>query len=210
MKAFTPLEKRAKESVKISCKALAARKHIFLTGFTLVEVLVAACIFFILVGTAFVVMDAGISSWFAGDIETNIRREIIKAIIPMERELKSTRAAQTNLASGTSSDTITFSVPQDNDADGTILDAQASIEWSSDADAAAPWTITYSLNGNNEIIKTTSTGGVSVLARHISSLLFTRPISPVNVLQVDIGAAAQNTKGRVYNDVGQIIIKMRN
>ncbi|MCK9573231.1 MAG: hypothetical protein M0R20_02365 [Candidatus Omnitrophica bacterium] len=179
-------------------------------AFTLVEVLVAACIFFILVGTAFVVMDAGISSWFAGDIETNLRREIIKAIIPMERELKSTTAAQTNLASGTSSNTITFSIPQDNDADGTILDTQAAIEWSSDADAAAPWTITYSLNGNNEIIKTTSAGDVSVLARHINSLLFTRPISPVNVLQVDIGATAQNAKGRVYNDVGQIIIKMRN
>jgi type II secretory pathway component PulJ len=210
MKAFTPVEKCVRKSAKASCSAHAARKHIFLTGFTLIEVIVALGIFFILASTAFVVMEAGTSSWFAGDIETGLRREIIKAIIPMERELKLTRASQTNLASGAASNSITFSIPQDNDADGTILDAQANIEWSSDADAVAPWTITYSLNGNNEIIRTTSTGGVSVLARNIISLQFTRPISPVNILQVDISAQRQNRKGRVFNDVGQLIVKMRN
>jgi type II secretory pathway component PulJ len=190
-------------------KASALRRN-FSKGFTFVEVLVAVCIFFILVAMAFVLLDSGTSSWFAGDVETGLRREIVKAAMPMEKELKLTRAAQTNLASGTTSASITFSVPQDNDADGTILDSSANIEWSSDSDAASPWTITYSLNADNEIIRTTSAGSTSVLARNITSLQFTRPVSPANILQVDISAQAQDRKGRTFTDVGQLVIKMRN
>lgn len=190
-------------------KAGALRRN-FSKGFTFVEVLVAVCIFFILVAMAFVLLDSGTKSWFAGDIETRLRREIVKAVMPMEKELKLTRASQTNLASGAASTSITFSIPQDNDADGTILDSSANIEWSNDSAAASPWTITYSLNANNEIIRTTSAGSTSVLARNITSLQFTRPVSPVNILQIDISAQAQDRKGRTFADVGQLVIKMRN
>lgn len=191
MKAFISLEKRAKEPAKVSCRA-----------FTLVEMLVAACIFFILVAMAFLVLNSGVSSWLAGDVEVDLRRELVKAIVSMEKELKLTRASQTNLASGAVSNSLTFAIPQDINGDGTILDATGQVEWS-------PNRVTYSLNANGEIIRTT-TARASVLARNITRLTFTRPVSPVNILQVDISAQRQNIKGRIFTDTGQLIIKMRN
>lgn len=172
-------------------------------AFTLVEVLVAACIFFILVGAAFLVLNSGINSWLAGNVEVDLRRQLVSAVGPMEKELKETRAAETNLASGATSNSLTFALPADTNGDGTILDSNGQVEWSTDL-------VTYSLNANGEIVRTTTNGSQSILARNITSLQFTRPVSPVNILQVDIGAEGQNTKGRVFNDVGQFIIKMRN
>ncbi|MDD4954469.1 MAG: hypothetical protein PHP17_00300 [Candidatus Omnitrophica bacterium] len=201
-RSFAPLEKRAKESVKISCKALAARKHIFLTGFTLAELLVVVCIFFILIAAAFLVLNSGINSWLTGDVEVSLRRELVKAVIPMEKELKFTQAAQTNLASGSTSNTITFAIPADIDSDGTILNSAGRIEWSPDL-------ITYSLNANGEIVRTTP-AATSILARNITGLQFTRPVSPVNVIEVNVTATRQNSKGRVFTDAAQFIIKMRN
>lgn len=171
-------------------------------AFTLVEILVAVCIFFILIGAAFLVLNTGVSAWLAGDVEVQLRRELVKAITPMEKELKLTRAAQTNLASGTTSNTITFAIPADIDNDGTILDSTGQVEWSPDL-------VTYSLNANGEIVRTTA-AGTTILARNITSLQFTRPVSPVNILQVDISARKQNIKGRVFTDISQFIIKMRN
>ena len=119
----------------------------------------------------------------------------------MERELKETRPAQTSLASGSSSASLTFRIPQDTDGDGTILDSLGNIEWSPQ--------ITYALNGSHQITRTAS-GATTVMANNISVLQFTRPLSPVNILQVDITASKNTTFGRQIQDLGQITFEMRN
>jgi len=170
-------------------------------GFTLIEIIFGVGIFLILILAIFAVMNVGVGAWFTGDVSVQLRQEIIKAFTKMEKELKETRPAQVSLTIGTSSSSLTFKIPQDNNGDGTILDSFGNIEWSGD--------ITYALNGANEITRTAS-GVTSVLARNVVNLQFTRPTSPVNLLQIDITAQKVSAQGRTIQDTGQIMIKMRN
>jgi len=170
-------------------------------GFTLIEVLFGVAIFLILILAIFAVMNVGIGAWFTGDVSVELRQEIIMAFTAMEKELKETRPAQISLTIGTSSPSLTFKIPQDNNNDGTILDSFGNIEWSGN--------ITYALNGANEITRTAS-GVTSVLAHNVVNLQFSRPTSPVNLLQIDITARKVSAQGKTVQDAGQIMIKMRN
>jgi len=170
-------------------------------GLTLIEILVATVIFTILIFAVFQVMEVGRSSWFRADVVVELRQEIIKTFMRMESELKETRPAQISLGSGTSGSSLTFKIPQDNNGDGTILDASGNIEWSGN--------ITYALNGANQITRTAS-GLTSILANNVVSLQFTRPTSPVNILQIDITVRKTSVLGTQLQDTGQIMIKMRN
>lgn len=173
-------------------------------GFTLIEIIFGVGIFLILVLAIFAVMNVGIGAWFSSDVSVQLRQEIIKAFTKMEKELKETRpaSAQIDLGIDSSSHSLRFKIPQDGgDPDDTILNPSGNIEWSD-------W-IKYELNGANEITRTAS-GVTSVLARNVVNLQFTRPASPVNILQIDITARKVSAQRRTIQDVGQITIKMRN
>jgi len=170
-------------------------------GFTLVEILFVSLIFTLLILAAFQLMETGRSSYFTGDVSVQLRQEIIKTFMRMERELKETRPSQINLGSGTSSSSLTFRIPQDNDGDGTILNSSGNVEWSGN--------ITYALNSSHQITRTAS-GLTTIIANNVINLQFTRPISPVNILQIDITVQKTSALGRLRQDSDQIIIKMRN
>jgi len=170
-------------------------------GFSLVEILVSVSILLILIFALFAVMEVGRNSWFTGDTSVQLRQEIIKAFMTMERELKETRPAQISLTAGSSGSSLTFKIPQDNNGDGTILDSLGNVEWSGD--------ITYALDGSGQIIRTAS-GATVILTQDITSLQFTRPSSPPDILQIDITAQKASDQGRQMQDSGQLIVKMRN
>lgn len=170
-------------------------------GFTLIEIIFGVAIFLILVLAIFAVMNAGVGTWFTSDVSVQLRQEIIKAFTKMEMELKETRPAQVSLTIGSSSPSLTFKIPQDTGTGGSDLDSSGNIIWSNN--------IVYTLNGANEITRTVS-GVTSVLARNVVNLQFTRPMSPVNLLQIDITARKVSAAGRTVQDTGQIMIKMRN
>jgi len=170
-------------------------------GFTLTEILVSLSIFVILVFAIFAVMGIGRGAWFTGNISVELRQEIIRAFRAMDKELRETRPAQISLAIASSSATLTFTIPQDNDGDGTILDSLGNIEWSGD--------IIYALSDAGEITRTRA-GTTTVLARNITNLQFSRPTTPVDLLQIDVSAQKTSVVGRQMQDAGQTIIKMRN
>lgn len=179
-------------------------------SFSLVEVIVATCIFLVLVNMAFVTLNTGMSSWFSGGVSVELRNEIIKAFGAMEKELKETASAKLdNLPSGSSAAYLIFRLPQDIDNDGTIID------WSGVAPMYEPtieWSltnVTYQLNASKEIIRTSS-GQSRIIARNISTLQFSRPSAQPDILQIDITAQKNDSKGRVINDTARLMIKMRN
>ena len=173
-------------------------------GFTLVEILISFAILVLVMLAIFSVMDIGRNAWFLGDVSTQVRHEIINAFTNMDRELKETRPSQQSLSIGTTSAQLTFKIPQDGNGDGTVLDVNGNIEWSDD--------ITYALNGAHELTRTVS--GVppvtSVLARDIVNVQFSRPLSTINLLVIDITAQKASSAGRIVQDSGEIKIKMRN
>jgi len=167
-------------------------------GFTLLETLIAILIFSVIVVAMGMTVVAGQRSLFTTDVPTQLRQSILFSLITMSKELRQTAPSKTNLASGTSSNTITFQIPHDNDADGSTVDIDGTIEWGN--------SITYTLNGN-QIIRTQN-GVNKILGSNISGLLFTRP-SGNNTIQLDITAQAQNNTGN-WTDTEQAIITMRN
>jgi prepilin-type N-terminal cleavage/methylation domain-containing protein len=170
-------------------------------GFTLLEILTAVSIFTLLALAIFAVMDLGRASWFTGSASVEAHQEMIKSFMIMEKEIRETRPAEISLTSGTSAPSITLKIPQDIDADGDVLDASGNIEWSGN--------ITYALNSSNQITRT-APGAVSVLANNIISLQFTRPVSSIDIVQVDVTARKTSVTGRQFQETGQIVIKMRN
>jgi len=169
-------------------------------GFSLIELIFAVSIFLIMILAIFAVMDVGRGAWFTADVTVELRQEIIKAFTTMEKELKETRPAEISVAIDSSSASLTFKIPQDIDGDGTILNSAGNIEWSNN--------VTYALSGNS--ITRTSGGAPMVLANNIVSLQFSRPESPVNLLQIDIAAQKKAVNARMMSDTGQITVKMRN
>lgn len=180
-------------------------------GFSLIEVIVATCVFLILVNMAFITLNTGMNSWFTGDTAVELRNEIIKAFSAMEKELKRTGPPpHIDLDSGESASFVNFYLPADVDGDGTV------INWNGVAPRYEPFTewsttvITYELNANGEIIRRTSLGQSRVLARNISSLQFSTSAVASDILQIDISAQKRDAKGRIVIDTAQLLVKMRN
>ncbi|MFA6378348.1 MAG: prepilin-type N-terminal cleavage/methylation domain-containing protein [Candidatus Omnitrophota bacterium] len=178
-----------------------AKKRNSLTGFTLVEILIAVSILTALILAAFQLMDVGRSSWFTNNISVELRQDIIKAFASMEKELKETRPSLVSLGAGDTSTILTFKIPQDIDGNGTILNSSGIIEWSDN--------ILYARNSSGQIIRTTPTA-TTILANNVTALQFTRPVSPLNLLQIDMTVQKTSASGQQLQDTGQIIIKMRN
>ncbi len=179
-------------------------------GFTLIEIMVAACIFLVLISMAFLTLNTGMNAWFGGSASVEVRNEIVKALNTMGNELKATAPAQTNLPSGGSATSITFHLPQDIDGDGTIINwngvaplYEPTIEWS-------PTTVTYELNASQQVIRRTSQGESRILANNIVGLQFSSPTTQSHIIQINISAQKRDRKGRLVNDAATLMIKMRN
>lgn len=171
-------------------------------GFSFIETIFAVSIFLILMLVTYSVMDTGRKAWFVSDASGELRQNIIRPFMRMEKELKETSPGQVSLLAGSSSSNLTFKIPQDRDLDGTNLDSDGNIEWSDD--------ITYALDlGSNQIIRTVS-GTSAVIASNIVALQFRRPVTSSTRLQIDITARKNTLDRRVIQDAGQIILKMRN
>jgi prepilin-type N-terminal cleavage/methylation domain-containing protein len=171
-------------------------------GLTLFEVLVSILIFSIVamgLGSAVV---AGKSALFVSDIPTQLRQNVLFALMPMVRELRQTAPAKINIGEGATSNSITFKLPNDNNGDGVIVDNIGNIEWGVNS-------ITYARNGAGQLTRTCA-GVTKVVAPNISSLQFSRPVGKDTLIQIDITAQKTDNQGKLYQDADQVIVKMRN
>ena len=172
-------------------------------GFSLVEVLITVFIFSLIFMASFAVLSAGKGSWYTGDVEVEISQGIRKSLLTMNRQLRQSRSSviSTVLPNGSYYNNITFKIPQDLDSDGDVINATGSMEWSAN--------ITYSLNANNQIIRTFS-GNTTILGNNISDLRFRRPAGSPDIVQVYITAQKSTVLGRTLTSSIMSSIKMRN
>jgi len=170
-------------------------------GMTVVEVLVSVLIFSVVaLGLGYAVV-AGKNALLVSDIPTQLRGDLLFAISPLVRELRQTAPAKINLAEGASSNTVTFKIPNDNNADGVVVDSVGNIEWGGD--------IVYARNGSSQLTRTFG-GTTSVIAPNIVTLLFTRINGENALIQVDITVSKTDGAGNLYQDSEQALVKMRN
>lgn len=172
-------------------------------GLTLIEVLVALVIFSIIaMGIGYAVV-AGKSALFVSDIPTQLRQDVLFALLPMVRELRQTAPARINLMEGATSSSVTFKIPHDNSLppDGVPVDTIGNIEWGQD--------ITYARDGAGQLIRTYA-GTTKVVASHITALQFSRPAGNDAIIQIDVTVQKAGGQGNLYQDTEQAIVKMRN
>jgi len=170
-------------------------------GLTVFEVLVSILIFSIIaMGLGYAVI-AGKSALLVSDIPTQLRGNVLFALMPMVRELRQTAPAKINLGEGASANSVTFKIPHDNNADGVVVDNVGNIEWGQN--------ITYACNGLGQLTRT-SGGVTAVIAPNITTLQFSRPTGEDALVQIDITVAKADGQGRLYQDTEQAILKMRN
>ena len=175
-------------------------------GLTLFEVLVSLVIFSIIAMALGYAVVAGKNALFVSDIPTQLRQNVLFALMPMVRELRQTAPGKINIAVGASSNSIIFKLPHDNNGDGVEVDSAGKVEWGVN-------TITYARNGASQLTRTC--GGVtSVIAPNIAVLQFSRPAGQVGdketLLQIDLTAQKTDNQGKLYQDTDQVILKMRN
>ncbi len=144
---------------------------------------------------------AGKNALLVSDIPTQLRQNVLFALMPMVRELRQTAASKISLADGASSSSITFKLPYDIDADEDVVDDIGNIEWGQD--------IVYSVDGAGQLIRT-SAGTTSVIAPNIATLQFSRLAGEDALLQIDITVAKEDGQGNLYQDAEQATVKMRN
>ncbi|PIQ90735.1 MAG: hypothetical protein COV71_03000 [Candidatus Omnitrophica bacterium CG11_big_fil_rev_8_21_14_0_20_41_12] len=169
-------------------------------GFTVFETLISMLIFSIITVALGLAVVAGKNALFTNDLPTQLRQNLLFAIVAMNRELRQTAPSKTNIGASSSNNYITFKIPHDNNGDGLTVDAIGSIEWGED--------ITYARDGSNRLIRTQA-GATSIISSEISALQFSRPAGEADILQIDIAAQGANNTGS-WQDTEQAIIKMRN
>ncbi len=170
-------------------------------GYTLTESIIAYLVLSVMILGALQIMDVEWKSFQTSELNSSLRMQIVTTFTRMEKELKTTRPAQVNLASGATANTLTFHIPQDVNGDGTVLDGSGNVEWSGD--------IVYALNNTNQLTRTAG-GATSILANNVTSLQFNRPAALLDVLQVTLTASRTTSAGRTVTDTDQARVQMRN
>lgn len=169
-------------------------------GFTLIEIMVTSVVLAILVVALFLVLSIGQRSWLNADASIQLRQELARAIVVMSQELNETSPAKINLTLNNPASSITFKIPQDLNGDGSIVTATGDIEWSQN--------ITYSLNAANRIQRQASAGAATIIANNISGLQFIRTQN--DIVQINLTAGKVSDTGRLIQDTGEIVVKLRN
>jgi hypothetical protein len=177
-------------------------------GLTIFEVLIAVLIFSVIaLGLGYTVV-AGKSALLASDVPTQLRQNVVFAIMSISRDLRQADSAHITIVNSAPCNSITFRIPQDNNADGLVIDSAGDIEWSQ--------YITYTCNGADQLLRTVD-GVSSVIAPNITALGFSW-LTEDALLQIDItaqkkdagGHLSLDAQGNAYEDTERSVVRIRN
>ena len=172
-------------------------------GLTLFEVLVSILIFSIIaMGLGYAVV-AGKSALLVSDIPTQLRGNVLFAIMQMSRELRQAIPSATVPIAEESSNSVTFHVARYNVTTGAIDFGQPITYQCVGCSATVPGQLTR-----------TSGGTTLVIAPNIvtpSGLpIFSRKDVDNGLIIIDINAQKADSQGKLWKDAEQAIVKMRN
>ena len=168
-------------------------------GLTLIEVMVAILIFSIIALGLSSAVVAGKSALLVSDIPTELRQNVLFALMSMSRELRQADSKLVTITPGGLSDSVKFRIPHDNSVppDGLVVDAAGDIEWSQD--------IIYSCNGG-KLWRKLGAGVPTMIAPNIITLRFSQP--ETELIKIDI--TAQKAGNTYPPDTESETVKMRN
>lgn len=180
-------------------------------GFSLVEMMIASAIVMGICLALIAVIRMNHRSWQTRENSMTISFELRRGVDAMTRELSQTQQQWLELAGGGAfpadgvvRSSIQFRMPQDNDGDGTVLDAAGATEWS------AP--IVYSLGGldGRQIVRAQG-GNNRVLAHGVTALSFRRAAAFPSMVEMGLTVERGNASGGFLQQVNHgTRIRVRN
>ncbi len=148
-------------------------------GFSLTELLIASVVMVAMVGVLAAVLRVGQRSFQVTQNTMTISYELRRGINLMSRDLAQTQGAQLNIpADGNWYNNLSFRIPQDLDANGTVLNGAGVLEWSNP--------IQYLLGGvDNQQAQRIQNGNTQVLAHRVTLLRFRRTVANPSIVEVN-------------------------
>lgn len=144
--------------------------------------------------------------WEVAQAHLSVSMELRRAMDEMSRELVSTQVAQVDIpADGNWYPSITFSVPEDVDGDGTVLDSSGVLEWSD--------SITFSLGGETgeQALREQDGELDRIMANGVTELEFRREAATPNVVEVQMTVEkAVHTKDFPHTATLSTRVRLRN
>ncbi len=182
----------------------------FLTGFTLVEILLVGAITVVLVGILTATLLQLRSVFQSGDILISLQADGRQAIGSLTSDLRRTAFNQMMITQNSPSpgtDIIVFRIPADSDGDDLPDLISDVLQWD-------PTDITISLDTTNSRLIKTFGSATSVLANNVKRINFLdhalAPALNIDELKIVLELQKANKEGRVYNYTSTAIIDMRN
>ncbi|MBI3318310.1 MAG: type II secretion system protein [Candidatus Omnitrophica bacterium] len=176
-------------------------------GFSLAELLVVVAIFSILASAVALALVSSQRTWATGSGQAVLTAQLRRALDRMSRELTESKTSeiQRPAPNGLFDAAVTFRVPQDQNGDGNVLDANGNIgEWSG-------W-ITYRAArvGSGTACVREVAGASEVLASNVSSVLFRRQAATPDVVEVQVSCYVVTEKGQQMLRSMNTRVKLRN
>ena len=168
------------------------------SGMTLVEVLITAILFSVLLGACLMLFLSGSNTWMDSGTQVEVQQELRKAVDWMRYDLQQAGASTiTNVpADGAWYTSITFRT-----ATGV---SSGVISWSAN-------TITFQRGGSGSTqLQRVSGGATKVLATSISTLQFRRQASSSQVVEVNVQTQQNTIKGRTMSASTTFKVDLRN
>lgn len=170
------------------------------TGFTLIEIIIAAFLFSIISAAVFSVLATGRNSFTAGESQVSVQQACRNGLDAMIRELR--QAGVSKIldvpADGVNYSAVTFQIP--------VSLSAAGITWSGN--------INYSLGGlNGRQLLRTGEGNQRVLGNNISAISFNRSPANPNIVNISITARKNTFPGFTARESVVIMVsnvKLRN
>jgi len=200
------------------------------SGFTLIELLVVVGIFTLIIGASFTLLSSGRLSANLSEARIQTSENARLAMEQITRELRLSHSSKghisnavgwaTNLNNGI---VINFQIPVGSYDAQLSLNLNNELQWGwgralPDA-AGTPTTlgyyIAYSVDGNNQLLRSTYTAAdgsgltSEIIARHISSLTFSRTSTSSQIINITIVGQRQTAQGPITQTLNSRV-KLRN
>ena len=174
-------------------------------GFGLMEVLIGSVIAALMATVFAAVLKQGQDAWRTRSNTMTISFELRRGMQSLTREIAQTRANQLSIpADGNWYNTMTLSIPQDMDGNGTVLDGAGVLEWSNP--------IQYALGGvNGQQVQRIQAGNTRVLAHGVTLLRFRRAAANPSLVEINFSVQRGALNGNFIQQVGQTArVRVRN
>lgn len=185
------------------------------TGLTMIEVLLTAIIFIIVLEVMYGIYFSGLDIWETARFKAEIQSEARSALNYMISELRnatrtSTQNPSPNLSipSTPNNKSIMFYLPKDKDGDGLVTDSDGDIEWATNNQ------IDYQYIPGQKELRRLEKGEQKIIAEDVSGVQFIDididPTLAINELKVILTLERNTPKQRNISTTLSFIVALRN